>query len=311
MRSGRVIILNGTSSAGKSTMHKPFVPRLGSRFATTPPISLLTPASALTSGLHDLARGQGFSMGSTDQSVRLRKQAMICSLSILSKRRFGGASCSPSFALSTSSGSAFMPHCRKSNGARGYTNDAGNPLWQEAAQSSRRGTKRQTEEPDQHHQGCENHQCNQNDPKRGRRFDRIESHELSDRILPWCHLPEAGECNGRAAGHGSTAGDTEEAVLGLRKPHICPEPTAEFTDAVADRQRTPRHHALHQQAPREQRRGQGGGKKHRPQHKAADGDRASCGRTIKREGGIARQVGFSRTSTFRPRREINGPSRSR
>jgi hypothetical protein len=71
-----------------------------------------------------------------------------------------------------------------------------------------------------------------------RRVDRLEFHQLSDRILLSCSLPEEDDRNDRATGRGGKLGDAQEAALGLRKLHIGPKPTAEHADAVSGRQRT-------------------------------------------------------------------------
>src|SRR5262245_41526085 len=105
-----------------------------------------------------------------------------------------------------------------------------------------------------------------------RRVDRLELHQLSDRILPSCRLPEEDDRNDRATGRGGKLGDAQEASLRLRELHVGPEPTAKHADAVSSRERQSREHALRQEAPRQQRGSQRGGEESRSEEKSAGGE---------------------------------------
>jgi hypothetical protein len=130
----------------------------------------------------------------------------------------------------------------------------GHPPRQEAANSSRHEAERELEEPRKHQQDCENRRCNQGDLDWMRGVDRLELHQLSDRILPLCCLPEENDCDDRTTGRGRKLGEAQEAAFRPRELHVGPEPAAEYADAVSSRQRASREHALRQETPRQQRR---------------------------------------------------------
>jgi hypothetical protein len=69
--------------------------------------------------------------------------------------------------------------------------------------------------------------------------DRLEFHQLVDRILPSRCLPEGDDRNNRAAGRGGEFGDAQQAAAELQELHVSPKPTAERADAVSDCQRAP------------------------------------------------------------------------
>src|SRR5262249_42593111 len=144
---------------------------------------------------------------------------------------------------------------------RGPANGVGPPPGQEAATSSRHEGERELEEPRKRQHDCENRQCNQGDLDWMRGVDRLELHQLSDRILPLCRLPEEDDRDARTSGRGRKLGEAQEAAFRLRELHGGPEPTADYADAVSGRQRASREHALRQETPGQQRRRQRGGKK--------------------------------------------------
>src|SRR5262249_12808192 len=98
-------------------------------------------------------------------------------------------------------------------------------------------------------------------------------HQLSDRILPLCRLPDEDHSDERTTGRGRKLGEEQEAADRLRELHVGPEPMAEYADAVSGRQRTSCEHALRQETPRQQRRRQRCGKKQRSEEKAAGRER--------------------------------------
>src|SRR5262245_32574625 len=77
-----------------------------------------------------------------------------------------------------------------------------------------------------------------------RRVDRLKFHQLSDRILPACRLPDEDDRNERTTGGGGKLGEAQEAAPRLRELHVGPEPTAKYADAVTGRQRKSQEHAL-------------------------------------------------------------------
>jgi len=68
-----------------------------------------------------------------------------------------------------------------------------------------------------------------------RGVDRFELHQLSDRILPLCRLPEENDRDDRTTGHGRKLGEAQEAAFRRRELHVGPEPPAEYADAVSGR----------------------------------------------------------------------------
>src|SRR5262249_59147126 len=112
----------------------------------------------------------------------------------------------------------------------------GPPPRKEAANSSRQEAERELKEPGERQQDCEGRQCNRGDLEWMRRVDRLELHQLSDRILPSCRLPNEDDHNDRATGRGGKLGGAQEAVLAMRDLHVGPEPTDEYADAVSGRQ---------------------------------------------------------------------------
>jgi len=143
---------------------------------------------------------------------------------------------------------------------RDNTDDIGHPPWKEAVSSCRHEADRQSEESREHNQDCENRERNHADLEWMCRVDRLELHQLTDRILPCCCVPEGDECDDCATGRSGELGDAQEAAVGPHELHVGPKPTAEYADAVSGRERASRKHALRQKSPREQRRRLGSGK---------------------------------------------------
>ena len=117
--------------------------------------------------------------------------------------------------------------------------DGGHPTWQKAVSFCRHEAQGQSEESHERDQDCEDRQRNQGDFEWMHRIDRLQLHQLTDRILPLRCLPETDDGNDRAAGRGGELGNAQETVE-PRNLHVGQERTAEYAEAVSGRQSTSR-----------------------------------------------------------------------